>query len=172
MILFDENRLANCHLPAGNLALLVLIACSEQLCIQVLEIPYMWNGHTVIPPEISSLSFDAPFLMGVLESTVAKQGFEVPVGTKGNKSRRFFSAISLQDLFHCRFQIVIAQALEDAAKSREGLLVRFEKRLLGRPQIRPMKRTTTGHAAHLKNLEAGELSPKVCMRLIPVYLSL
>src|SRR5438046_1394903 len=78
--------------------------------------------------------------------------------------------MSSQDSLHRQGQIVIANASEDSAQVLEGQLVRFQKRLLRRALVSPMKGASARHAAQRENVQLLPLPAQVGIRLIEICL--
>src|SRR5262249_43112256 len=122
----------------------------------------------MIPPKISGLAFYSSLLVPGARRTELR--LIPPVRTKSYESCALVSLASPQNLLHRARQVVIPQYSEDSTEVGEGLLVRFEKRLLRGPRISSMKRTTAGHAPHREHLNFLTLAVQVRISFIPIYL--
>ena len=127
---FSKYGLANHHLPAGNFALLILVAGSQQLLVQIVEVFGLRNRDPVISAEVAAFPFDPTLLVGMVFPWIAKDGFKSPMRTKRDESGCLLAAVPLQNPLYGRFQIVIPESFEDSTKAPECQLVSFEESLL------------------------------------------
>src|SRR5271157_1147052 len=153
---FRQRRRSHWLAMAGDLALLILATGGPQLCVEFLEVTGLRQGHPVIAPKVTYFTLHPAFFLWLLGRT--KLAAEAPVRTESNESCGFFTAVAAQDLFYRGLEIVVAQSAENAAKIAEGVFVGLEERLLCGVSISPVKRRTTGHAAHRKDLQPDLLA--------------
>ena len=78
----------------------------------------------------------------------------------------------MQDLLHRTRQVIVAKHPENTLEVCEGKLVRFEKRLLRRARVRLVKRGSTSHRPHRKDLQLDAFTIHVGLRLVPIDLHL
>ena len=64
--------------------------------------------------------------------------------------------------------IIGPQAAERTSQVLKPQFVRFQKCLLRRPSVRPMKCRSARHAAHRKHLDPDPLAVQVDVRLVPM----
>ena len=110
----------------------------------------------MIAPKVTYFTLHPAFFLWLLGRT--KLAVEAPVRTESNEPCGFFTAVAAQDLFYRGLEIVVAQSAENTAKIAEGVFVGLEERLLCGVPISTVKRRTTGHAAHRKNLQPDLLA--------------
>ena len=168
MLLLSLHRRSDVLLPPANRPLLVRLTPRQQLPVELLQIPRLWHRYPVIAPEISHLAFDPSFLLRRRRRT--EFGREPPVGAKGNETCCLFPLMSPQDFLHRLRQVVIADARENSAKILEGQLVGFEKGLLRRAWVGPMKRPSTRHTAQREDVQLLPVSAQIGIGLVEIRL--
>ena len=122
----------------------------------------------MVAPEITAFAFNATLLMTLARR--AELGGEPPMRAERHEPHRLLPPVAAQDLAHRTGQIVVAQQVKHAAEVGEGMLVRFEKRLLCRMQVGAVERRPAGHRAHREHLHLGPLVAEIDPGFIPVDL--
>jgi hypothetical protein len=124
----------------------------------------------VVAPERAHFPLDATLLVPLARR--AELGGEAVVRPEGDEPRRLLPPEAPQDLLHRRREVVVPQPAVDPAQEAEGVLVRLQKGLLRRPQVRPVERGATGHAPEREHLQRQLLAVHLRHCLIPVDLRL
>ena len=124
----------------------------------------------MVAPEIAAFAFNAALLMALARR--AELRGKPPMRAERHEPHRLLPPVAAQDLAHRTGQIIVAQQVKYAAEVGEGVLVRFQKRLLGGVQIGAVKRRPAGHRAHREDLHLGPLIAEIDPGFIPVDLRL
>src|ERR1039458_8851671 len=101
MFSLQGHRRPHTAFASLDLARFVLATSALQKLIQLWQVEGPGHARSMVPPEISALSFHAPFL--VPAPRVAELCPKAPVRAEGNKPRRLFPLVSLQNLLHGTF---------------------------------------------------------------------
>src|SRR5206468_4615046 len=124
----------------------------------------------MVPSEISSFAFHAPFFVRFRRRT--ELAVESQVRTKRDNPAGSSPPIALEDLLHGRRQVVVSEFAEDTMKEAEGQLMRLQKRLLRGVGEGTVERRSTCHASHREDLQLRPLAGYIRVRLIPIHLGL
>src|SRR5262249_39352872 len=114
MLAFDRQRLTDGLLATVDGARLVLAAAGQQQGVELVQIVHRRHRHEMVPAEEAGFSFDATLLMALTWRTEA--GFESPMRAERHEARRLLASKPTQDPLHCRAQVVVPQAVEDATQ--------------------------------------------------------
>src|SRR5258706_3423802 len=98
----------------------------QQKRVQFLERGYFRDGYQEIAASIPHAVLHPTFFMTLPRCT--KMALEQIVAAECQEPGLFLPLVSDQDVFHCRFQIVVADATWNPFKEPEGLDLRFEER--------------------------------------------
>jgi hypothetical protein len=102
----------------------------------------------------------------------AKLGLILPVRTERDEPRRQLALLTAQYLLHRTRQVIVAKPTEDAIEILEGKFMRFQKSLLRRTWIRPMKGRTACHRTHLEDLQLDPFPIQIGIRFVLIDLHL
>jgi hypothetical protein len=138
------------------------------LLVQIFQISCLRYRNPMVSSKVADFSFDDALLRSFPRR--AKLACEPPVRPECDEPPGFFPAVSTEDFLYGYLKIVVSQSAEYAAKPRERQFVRFEECLLSRPEISPMKSSSTVHAAHREDLEFDRHAAQFCPTLVPVHL--
>jgi len=170
MFALHRHRGADRLNPPGQNPRLITPAVRDEACVQRIKIRHARHRHQVIAPEISAFSLNATLLMTLAGRT--KFGDKPPMRAERQEPHRLLAPMAPQDLAYRTRQIVVAQQEKHTTEIIERQLVRLEKRLLRRVQIRPVKRRPARHRAHREHLHLAALTIKIDPGFITIDLRL
>ena len=166
---FDRHCRADHVGAAHQRALFVFLTAGVQQFIQLRQIPRLRHRHQMIAPEVAALVLHPALL--VAARRVAELALETPMRPERKEALRLFPLVATQDLLHRATQVVVAKALENAAKISERQLMRFQERLLTGVRIGAMKRSAARHAPQTEDVDFLLFPVQLGPRLVPVHLA-
>src|SRR5579859_527040 len=169
VLAFDRQCFANALLATIDDALQLFRAGCQQHGLELIQVPRGRHWDEMVAAEEPGFTFDSALLMALARRT--ELGLKSPMRAEGDKARRLLAPMAAQDFLHGGAKVVVPQPMEYAAQVLEPELVRFKKRLLGRPRIGAMKRRPAGHRAHRKDLYDLPFAIQVCRRFVPIDLA-
>src|SRR5580658_9686317 len=166
---FRDHRRADTQGVSGDLTPLISMTGGQQLGVEIIKIPCVWQRHPMIAPEVAGFALNPAFF--VRFPRVAKVTREPPVRAEGDEARGLLAPMALQNLLHRTLQVVVSEQPENAAEIMKRLLVGLKKGLLRRALIGSMEGRATDHAAQREHLQLDLLAAEFRPRLIPIGLA-
>src|SRR6202453_400621 len=120
MCAFRDHRRADALGMSGDLTPLVFMTGGQQLGVEIIKIPCVWQRHPVIAPEVAGFALNPTFF--VRFPRVAKIAREAPVRAEGDEARGLLAPMALQNLLHRTLQVVVSEQAEDSTAIVERLL--------------------------------------------------
>src|SRR6202012_331133 len=93
---FFDHRRADGLGMSGDLTPLVFMTGGQQLGVEIIKIPCVWQRYPVIAPEVAGFAFNPAFF--VRFPRVAKVTREAPVRAEGDEARGLLAPMALQNL--------------------------------------------------------------------------
>src|SRR5258706_1716495 len=113
---------------SGHGALLIRYATCYQLCIDRFQISALWKRHEVISARISDQIFDTALLPTGMP--IGKQRFTALDTLEVYEHCVLTPAMSLQDLQHSRFEVIVDRKTRDASPELKGMPLTEQKGFL------------------------------------------